>query len=143
MDLEVMNKFKRFRLSEREGVEVELGLDNVLKSREVCEMSIEGKMYEENVVNFTGLKQTMGKLWCAEGSLKLIELKSKMFQFVFSHEGERRRVLEKRPWTFDKQLLVLQPWKKDIDRNERAFCISQIWIQAWFILIQWLSLEAT
>lgn len=97
MDLEVMNMFKRFRLSEREGVEVQLGLDNVLKNREVCEMSIVGKIYRENAVNFIGLKQTMRKLWCAEGSLKVIELKSKLFQFVFSHENEMRRVLEKQP----------------------------------------------
>lgn len=109
----------------------------------MCEMSIVGKIYGENVVNFTRFKQTIGKLWCAEGSLKVIELKSKMFQFVFSHEDEKRRVLEKRPWTFDKQLLVLQPWKKDIDRNEKTFCISQMWIQAWFIPIQWLSSETT
>lgn len=32
---------------------------------------------------------------------------------------------------------------KDIDRNEEVFCISQMWIQAWFIPVQWLSLEIT
>lgn len=54
MDLEVVNRFERFRLFEREEVEVELGLDVVLKSREVCELSIVGKIYGENQCNGNG-----------------------------------------------------------------------------------------
>lgn len=56
-----------------------------------------GRIYGENAVNFTGLKQTMTKLWCVEGSLKMVELKNKMYQFVFSKK-EGKRVLEKIPW---------------------------------------------
>lgn len=74
---------------------MKLSLSDIKKSRENCEKSIVERIYRENATNFTGLKQTMTKLWCAEGSLKVVELKNKMYQFVFSNE-EGRRVLEKR-----------------------------------------------
>lgn len=116
-----------------------MSLGDVLKSREACELSIMGKIFGENTINFTGLKQTMEKLWCAEGILKVIEIKSKMYQFVFLNATERSRVLYKRPWTFDNQMLVLHPWKKDIDTDDEVFCSSQMWVQAWGVPGQWLS----
>lgn len=92
-------------------------------------------------MNFTRLGQTMAKLWCAEGELKMVELKNKMFQFFFSKEKERIRVLKKRPWTFDNQLLVLQSWQQDMDKDGKAFCTSLMWIQVWHIPNQWLTSE--
>lgn len=98
-----------FKLSETEGGEVELILEDISKSKEVCENSLVGKIYGDNGVNYTSLRQTMEKLWCAEGSLKVIKMKNKMYQFIFSKAGEKCRVLNKRPWTFDNQLLVIEP----------------------------------
>lgn len=86
--------------------------------------SLVGRIYRENTVNFTGLKQTMKKLWFAEGDLIVIEIKNKMFQFVFSRDDERTMVLEKQPWTFDNQLLVLHPLRQDIEADEVSFLSS-------------------
>lgn len=102
-------RFGKFKLSEIEGGEVALSSANIRASREACEGSLVGKIYRGMGVNFTGLKQTMSKLWCKEGSLKMVELKNKMYQFFFSNEDEKRRVLEKRPSTFENQMLVLHP----------------------------------
>lgn len=136
MDLEVVKRLEKFKLSEKEGGEIELSAVDIKRSAEACERSLVGRIYGGNGVNFTGLKQTMTKLWCAEGELKMVEIKNKTYQFFFSNEEERIRVLEKRPWTFDNQLLVLQPWKKDMDMDEKAFSISPMWIQVWHIPAQ-------
>lgn len=55
-------------------------------------MSLVGKMFGENPINFTSLKQTMTKPRCADGSLKVVKVKNKMYQFIFTSEEERRRV---------------------------------------------------
>lgn len=99
---------------------------------------LSGEIVGENSVNLTGLKQMMMKLWCAEGCLKVVEIKNKMYQFIFSSEEERKRVLERRPWTFENQL-VLQLWKNDIDKATAAFNTSQIWVHAWHIPAQLFS----
>lgn len=71
----------------------------------------------------------------------MIELKNKTYQFVFSREEERKRVLEKRPCTFDNQMLVLHPWRKDIKNDPKAFLSTQMWVRAWQIHVQWLLEE--
>lgn len=98
-----------------------------------------GKIFGKNSINLTGLKQTMMKLWCAEGTLQVVEIKHKMYQFIFSIAEERQRVMDRRPWTFENQFLILQPWTKDIAQDAIAFLMSQIWVQAWHIPAQWFS----
>lgn len=71
----------------------------------------------------------------------MVELKNKMYQFIFSKNEERSRVLEKRPWAFDNQMLVILPWKKDIENEEELFSTTQMWVQVWHIPTQWLSSE--
>lgn len=104
-----------------------------------------GKIFGDNAANFTDLKQTMTQLWCPEGDLRVIEIGSKMFQFIFSNEKERRRVLERRLWTFDNQLLVLHPWIKDTDLKAEAFTKTQnvgpSLANSWSMAIDGYSLE--
>lgn len=139
MDLEVLNRLENFRLSEEEEAWVDIELQDVKSSVTQCKQSLVGRVFGEHSVNFTGLKQTLSKLWCGEGDLKVIELQNRMYQFVFSREEERLRVLNKRPWTFDNQLLVLHPWRKGIEHETKTFLSSYMWVQAWQIPAQWLS----
>lgn len=37
------------------------------------------------------------------------ELNNRMYQFVFSREEERKIVIDKRPWSFDNQMLIIHP----------------------------------
>lgn len=132
---------ENFKLSEKEEGGVVLSSQDIRNSQAQCDKSLVGKIFGGNTVNLQGLKQTMSMLWCLEGSLKVIELKNKMYQFVFSVEDERKRVLEKRPWTFENQVLVLHPWRDGIVSDAKAFLSTQIWVQAWNIPAQWLSSE--
>lgn len=135
----MIEKLGRFTLSAREEGGVEVSSGDIKPSKVMCERSLVGRIFGGNAVNYTGLKQTMTKLWCVEGSLKVIEMENKMYQFVFSSDEERQRVLDKRPWTFDNQVLVLLPWKDEIGLEEKAFLSTQMWVQAWNIPAQWLS----
>lgn len=137
----MVKRFERFKLSTRKKGKVELCLGDIQRSREICENSLVGKIFGDNVVNFTGLKKTMTKLWCRERRLKVTELNHKIYQFVFSCAEERRRVLEKRPWLFDNKLLVLQPWQKDIEKKDEALQSAQMWVQVWNIPVHWISAE--
>lgn len=96
MDSEVLNRMENFRLSEQEAEGVDIDLLDIRISEAQCTKSVVGRIFRENAVNYTGLKQTMTKLWCAKGELKVIELENRMYQFVFSKADERKRVLEKK-----------------------------------------------
>lgn len=86
MELEVVQRLEKFNLSVTEDGEVDLDLRDIRASEELCEKSLVGRIYGEYAVNDTALKQTRTKLWCEEGELKVIKLKNKMYQFVFTKE---------------------------------------------------------
>lgn len=79
MDSEILERFGRFKLSDREKVGVALNSVDIRTNKELCEQSLVGKIFGENGVNFTGLKQTLTKLWCMNGSLKVTELQPKLY----------------------------------------------------------------
>lgn len=118
---------------------MDLDLANIQGSEVMCEKSLVGRIFGEFSINYTGLKHTMTKLWYEKGELKVIELKHQMYQFVFTKEEERKQVLDKRPWNFDNQLLVIHPWREGIESDASVFSVTPIWIQAWQIPVQWLS----
>lgn len=137
----MVNRLARFKLSEKEGVGVQLTSGDVRMSKEICEKSLIGRIHGRKQVNFTGLKNTMMALWCRSGTLKVIELKHGSFQFVFSAEVDRQRVLEGRPWNFENQALILHPWESGLYKRDDAFDSTRCWIQVWHVPDHWLSTE--
>lgn len=56
MDLEGLERLGKFRLSDREEREVEIGEIDTKSNREACKRSLVGRSFRDNAVNFTGLK---------------------------------------------------------------------------------------
>lgn len=121
MENEVLNSFSKFRLGteEEEGV-VLLSLD-VRKCIEDCERSILGKVWGLKTAKFMGVKKIFTNLWSQKGDLRVEELGSNFFQFFFTDQEEKERVLHRRPWFFENQILVLQPWRKGLRESDLSF----------------------
>lgn len=51
----------------------------------------------------------------------MVELGYNYFQFIFLNNEEKARVLQKRSWFFDNQMVVVQPWKQDLKRGDPSF----------------------
>lgn len=139
MDSEDVKRLENFKLSGKEEVGVEIDLKDIKISEKLCTKNLVGGIFGDNAANYTGLKQTMTNLWREKGELKIIELNNTMYQFVFLQDEERKRVLDKWPWTFDNQMLVFHHWRKDIENDTKAFLSTQIWVHTWQIPVQWLS----
>lgn len=45
-------------------------------------------------MNFSGLKNTFSKLWSQKGDLKVVEIGFNYFQYIFSNNTEKARVLQ-------------------------------------------------
>lgn len=107
MNEKMVNRFSRLKLKGKEEEGISLEQKDVKFSKEECEKSLLGRIWEEKIANFTRLKSTFGKLWCQKGSLKVVEFGANFYQFIFTNKEERDRAMLKRPWFFDNQFLVL------------------------------------
>lgn len=133
----MVNKFSKFRLKSKEEEGVEIAVNDIEISKNECERSLLGKIWGNKAVNFTGIRNTLSQLWCHKGELKVVELSYNFFQFIFSNKEEKERVLLKRPWIFDNQFVVLQPWTPKLTADYNNFSIAKIWVQVKGLLNHW------
>lgn len=84
-----------------EGEGVELEEVDVVFSKEECGRCLVGKIFGEKRVNFVGLRNTMNSIWTNKSPIKIHELDTNLFQFVFSNQEDMQRVVNGRVWTFN------------------------------------------
>lgn len=139
MEDEVLNSFSKFRLVVQEEEGIALDRKNVRKCEEECERSLLGKIWGVKLANFTGLKNTLSLLWSQEEELKLVELGNSFFQFIFANKENANRVMQKRPWFFDNQMIVLQHWRSDLKNEDLSFKKGLMGIQICGLPNHWSS----
>ena len=62
-----------------------------------------------------------------------MEIGSKLFQFIFYQEKDMELVMNKRPWIYDGQPLILLKWRTGLEEDEKAMSKKLIWVQIWNI----------
>lgn len=137
----MVDRLSKFQLEEQETGGVEIVNEDISVCRKECEQSLLGKLWGVKEANYSGLRNTMSQLWCRKGSLKVVELDQNFYQFIFSHQEERDRTLLKRPWLFENQILVLQPWHKTLTKEDESFSRSTLWVQIRGVPHHWSSKE--
>jgi hypothetical protein len=88
-----------------------------------------GKLWLEKLVNKEAFKTVLTRIWRIAGRVVFKELQDNCWLFDFSGEADKRRVLEGRPWSFDRHALVIQEFDGKIAVSRMHFRHSPIWIQ--------------
>lgn len=140
MEVDVLDRLKKFSLSqiecqglELEGVDVQVGIEEGNRS-------LIGRVFGEKKANFMGVKSTMLKLWQHRGLIRVVSSGPNTFQFIFAKFVDREDIMQGRPWFFDNQLMVLQLWSEELKWEDESFNFSPLWIQIEHIPQHWLSI---
>ena len=78
-------------------------------------------------------------MWSFEQNQKVVEIGVNKFQFIFNNNDDMERVLNRSPWIYDNQPLVVLPWKEGIQQDDEAFPRTWIWVQLWNLPIHWVT----
>lgn len=120
MDEEVFNRLSKFKLKQMEEKGITLKENDISRCREKGERSLLGKICFKEA-KYTGLRNTLCQLWCQKGHMRVKELGQNFYQFVFTRNEEMDRVLLKRPWYFENQMLVIHLWEPGLKGAEECF----------------------
>jgi hypothetical protein len=120
---------KRISLTEgeKEGIRVE-ELD-VSEARVIAGSCLIGKIWTDRNVNQEAFKSIFSNIWRIVGSVKFKKLKDNIWLFEFSDEGDKLRVLDGRPWSFDRQIVVLNEFDGSTPPSQLEFNHSPFWVQ--------------
>lgn len=80
------------------------------------------------MANFTGLKNMLLSVWVGTGPVKIRELGVNMYQFVFSNQEDKMRVLNVKAYTFDSHFLLLKPRSEGLNFQKGDFNRITRWV---------------
>jgi hypothetical protein len=103
----------KLSLTEGEGVGIMISKVDTADLRVQSGRCLVGKLLSYRLIQKEAFRSLMSKLWKTVGSIVLKEMYENLWLIEFSSETDKQRVMQGRPWLFDRSVLVL----KDIDKK--------------------------
>ncbi|KAL8545825.1 hypothetical protein ACS0TY_005807 [Phlomoides rotata] len=112
-------------LADEEVLRVDLDLE---EKSEVSSWCLVGKVLTNKPLNAFGFLESMKRAMAPTGGFAAREIDKNLFSFQFNSEMDLRAVLEREPWHFDKNVLVLKEFGRgqqpaDVNFNSAAFWV--------------------
>ena len=98
------------------------GDDLRLKEEEAApEFSLAAKFFTKRVLNIEAIAKTFNPIWRSKNGFKVKKEDDHFVLFTFDNQQEMDKILASEPWSFDKHLVVLQRYEKDVDLCDMNF----------------------
>jgi hypothetical protein len=138
VDMEpIEDMWKRFTLSEKEGLDV-----NLANTTQQSENILVAKFLTPRVLNIDSVARTFKPLWKTKRNFSVQDLGRNKVALVFYDEVDLERVLANEPWSFDKFLVVFQRLCDDIAIDDLTFSHASFWVQIHNIPVQRMTEES-
>ena len=106
---ELANHCKVLSLSDRKGPTFDLEEDMATP-----EFIIAAKFFTKRALNMDAIASTFRPLWRSKNGFKVKNMGNHIVLFIFDNKREVETIIENEPWSFDKHLMVLQRYDKDM-----------------------------
>ncbi|XP_059457118.1 uncharacterized protein LOC132186993 [Corylus avellana] len=126
-DLETLCGKISLIVGEKVGIPVSEG--EIVADREKGERCLVGRIGIEKKVNKEAFRNVLSRIWRTMGSVVFKEMQDNVWLFEFVDLDDKKRVMEGRPWSFDRQILVLNDFDGSIPPAQMQFTHSPFWIQ--------------
>jgi len=80
-------------------------------------------------LNEKAFKAIIMRIWRPAGKLMINEVQENLWLFEFAEEGDKRKVMAGRPWSYDHTLLILNEFNGRLAPSQIEFLCSPIWVQ--------------
>lgn len=112
---------------EQVGITVTEG--EIAEGREKGDCCLIGMIGTDRKINREAFKTVLSRIWRTAGPVVFKEVQNNVWVFEFVECDDKRRVLEGRPWSFDRHILVLKDFDGSIPPSQMQFSHSPFWIQ--------------
>ncbi|XP_059446486.1 uncharacterized protein LOC132178037 [Corylus avellana] len=116
-------------LTEGEQYGIKISEGEIALAREKGTRCLVGKIWTGKRTNQEAFKQVLSKIWRTRRGVIFKEVQDNLWIFEFEEDGDKRRVLEGRPWSFDRQILVINELEGNTPPSQMKFSMSPFWVQ--------------
>ena len=126
-ELEVL--WRKMSFTEEEDVGDELGSSSTKAAKEVGKNRAIMKIMTLRSISLDNLRKNLRMLWKTNKWVNFSELEVDLFLVEFGDGKDKKKILNMSPWSFEKQLVLLQEFEGKLTPKEIEIKWSPFWIQ--------------
>jgi hypothetical protein len=108
---------------------IEIDEEDTEELREKGLKCLVGRFGTPKKINKEAFKSVLTRIWRTTRGVFFKEILDNLWIFEFEKDTDRRRVLDGRPWTYDRTLLILNEVDGSVPPSQMSFNQTPIWIQ--------------
>ncbi|GAU21788.1 hypothetical protein TSUD_329120, partial [Trifolium subterraneum] len=105
--------------------------EEVCNDDESFSRTLVGKIWTESPYNIRAFKQTMTQAWRSRNPIEIQDLNKNLFLFKFATRREADLVCKNGPWSFDRNLLILNRISGNEQPSELAMDSVSFWVRVY------------
>lgn len=126
---ELEELWKKLTVTEEEDEDIVLGSNSTKVTKKVWKNCIVMKVLTQRSVNVEALKKNMRMLWKPNKGLQVSKIEDNLYLAEFGDSRDKKKVMEMRPWSYEKQLVLMREFEgelvpKEIRLRWSPFCIQ-------------------
>ena len=126
---ELEQLWKKLSFTEDEDEGIVLGGNSTRTTKEVGKNCLVMKILTQRSINIEALRKTMRMVWRTNKLVQISEIEEDLFLVEFGDPKDKKKVLEMCPWSFEKNLVLLQEFSGDLVPKEIDLKWSPFWVQ--------------
>ena len=126
---ELEELWKKLTFTEEEDEGINLSGESTKIAREIGKNCLVMKILTQRSINLEALRKTMRMLWRPNRAIQISEIDEELFLVEFGDTKDKKKVLEMCPWSFEKNLVLLQEFEGELVPKEINLKWSPFWVQ--------------
>ena len=129
MAKELEQLWKKLSFIEEEDEDIVLGENSTKTAKELGKNCLVMKILTQRSINIEALRKTMRMLWKTNKTVQISEIEEELFLVEFSDPKDKMKIQEMCPWSFEKNLVLLQEFSGELVPKEVDLKWSPFWVQ--------------
>ena len=126
-ELEVL--WQKLSFTEEEDEGIELDTTSTKAAREVGKNCVVMKIMSHKCINIDALRKNLRMLWKPNKGVQISEVEEDLFLVEFGDGKDKKKVLDMCPWSYEKQLILMQEFEGKLTPKEIEMKWSPFWVQ--------------
>ena len=126
---ELEELWKKLTFTEEEDVGIVLDSSSTKVAKEVGKCCVMMKILTQRCISLDDLRKNMRMMWKPNKGVQIFEIDEDLFLVEFEDGKDKKRVIEMCPWSYEKQLVLIQDFEGELTPKEIDIRWAPFWIQ--------------
>ena len=121
--------WKKLTFTEEEDTGIELDSRSTSVARKVGKYCAVMKILSQRSINVDALRKNLRMLWKPNKGVQISEIEEELFLVEFGDENDKKKVLDMCPWSYEKQVILIQEYIGELTPKEIEVKWAPFWVQ--------------